>query len=123
MENQHITFTAKDVHYGEAIGGELVQLTFDENPGDDSMCRTARYFMVSHSYEIPGGPTLEWYNGRDYDGGSDIVKYIFTQDIFEVWLENDIHFTIQHHCSNHVFSRIETFLESLYPGKSAEQQT
>ena len=115
MENQHITFTAQDVHYGEAIGGELVQITFDEDPTDDDpWSRSKRYFMISHSDEFPGGPTLEWHNGRDYDGGSDIIAYTFTQNIFEVQLKNGVHFTIHHQCSTRVFQNIRAFLESQY---------
>ncbi len=114
MENQHINFTAKDVDYGEAIGGELVQITFDEEPTDDPMSRTGRYFMLSHSDEFPGEPTLEWYTGLDYDGGSDIIQYTFTQNIFEVQLNNGLRFTIHHQCSKGVFLKIQAFLKSQY---------
>jgi hypothetical protein len=114
MKNQHIEFTAQDVHYGEAIGGELVQITFDENPTDDPMSRTMRYFMISHSDEIPGGPTLEWHDGHDDDGGSNITDYTFTQTLFEVQLDNGLRFTIHHQCSKKVWRNIQTFLTSHY---------
>ncbi len=112
MYNQRINFTAKEVDYGEALDGEIVQISFDEDPTEDPMSRTTCYFMISQNYEFPDNPTLEWHNGIDYDGGSEIIDYTFTKEIFEVNLKNGLSFKIHHHCSKSVFIKIQAFLES-----------
>ena len=112
MHNQRIDFTAKEVDYGEA--GEIVQISFDEDPAEDPVSRTTCYFMISQNYEFPGKPTLEWHNGIDYDAGSEIIDHTFTKGLFEVTLKNGLSFNINHHCTKSVFIKIQAFLESEY---------
>ena len=117
MSHQRIEFTAKEVDYGEA--GDIVQIAFDEDPEDDPMSRTTRYFMISQNDEFPGKPTLEWHTGIDYDAGSEIIDYTFTRDLFEVTLKTGLRFNIRHRCSKSVFMSIQAFLESEYKRRDA----
>ena len=117
MYNQRIHFTAKEVDYREA--GDIIQISFDEDPEEDPMSRTKCYFMISQNYEFPGKPTLEWHNGIDYDSGSEIDDYTFTKGLFEVNLGNGLSFDIRHHCVKSVFMKIQAFLESEYKRRGA----
>ena len=107
-----IEFTAIDVEYSEAIDGEIVQISFDEDPNANPFNRTKRYICISQNYEFPGQPTLEWHDGNDYGGGSEIVNYNLTKDLFELEATQGLKFRIFHGCSNEVLSQIQEFLES-----------
>ena len=114
MHDQHITFTAKELRYEEALGGDIVQISFDEDPTEDPLDRTKRYFLISQNYEFPGKPTVEWHDGIDYDGGSEIVDYVFTKNLFEANLKNGLSIKVHHSCSEDVLMKIQAFLKSEY---------
>ena len=106
-----INFDATIVEYKEAIDGEIVQVTFDEDDTEDPFKRTKRYICISQNYEFPGKPTIEWHDGKDYDGGSEVLNYSLANNIFELVTTNGLHFRIHHNCSNEVFVNINRFLQ------------
>jgi hypothetical protein len=65
----NIKFIASEVEYTEALDGEIVQLSFDEDPDQDPFNRTKYYFMISQNYEFPGKPSMEWHDGKTDNGG------------------------------------------------------
>jgi len=48
----HIKFTAHDVSYTEAIDGEIIQASFEEDGDDDPINPSKFYFDISVSYEF-----------------------------------------------------------------------
>ena len=80
----NIKFIASEVGYTEAIGGEIVQLSFDEDPNQDPFHRTKCYLLVSQNYEFPDKPTVEWHDGKSDDGGAEVSNYKFSKNIFEL---------------------------------------
>lgn len=107
----NIEFKAIEVEYNEAIDGEIIQVSFDEDPNEDPENRTKRYIMISQSYEIPGKPTLEWHDGKDYGGGSGVLNYNLTRDLFELKTKYGLSFRIHHNCSSEILSQIQDFLQ------------
>lgn len=71
---KNINFKACEVEYNEAIDGEIIQITFDEDPEQDPFNRTKCYVMISQNYEFPGTPNVEWHDGESDDGGSEVLS-------------------------------------------------
>ena len=116
-----INFKAIEVDYSEAIGGEIVQVTFDEDldddPDEDPFERTKCYVMISQNYEFPTTPSLEWHDGLEYNGGSEVLNYKLTSDLFELELSNATKFIVKHNCSKEIFNKICKFFQREF-GKS-----
>jgi len=109
--NQHITFVANEVSYLDALDGDIVQLSFDEDPDQDPFHRIKCELSISQNYEFPGKPTVEWHDGEDYDGGVEVRRYRLTQNLFELETIDGPTFTIQHRCPHETYVQIERFLQ------------
>jgi hypothetical protein len=110
-----ITFKANDVTYNEAIGGEIVQVCFDEDSDQDPFERNKCYLLISQNYEFGHDePTLEWHDGKDANGGSRVSSYSLEESILELATNDGVLFSIQHNCKKEVLIRIRAFLESEY---------
>lgn len=108
MKNIH--FKACEVEYNEAIDGEIVQITFDEDPEQDPFNRTKCYVMISQNYEFPGTPNVEWHDGESDDGGSEVLSYRLNSDLFELTTTDGVAFKVQHDCRGKTFTKIQEFL-------------
>ncbi len=70
-----LAFEAKCVDCADAIDGEILQLSFDTVPeGYDEEERRTPNFRISRDFEFPDPATVEWHDGRDYDGGAEILS-------------------------------------------------
>ena len=107
----NINFKASEVEYSEAIDGEIVQVSFDEDPEQDPFDRTKCYVMISHNYEFPGKPTVEWHDGENDDGGAEIQSYILTNNKFELKTNIGVMFKVEHECNKDVLTEIEAFCQ------------
>ena len=105
-----IAFKAGEVLYNEAIGGEIVQVSFDEDPDQNPFNKTKCYLMISQNYEFPGSPTVEWHDGKEYDGGSEVLDYKLTSKVFELITNDGLKFSIQHDCQEKIYVQIRKFL-------------
>ena len=108
---KEISFFATEVEYNEAIGGEIVQVSFDEDPDQDPFDRTKCYVMISQNYEFPVSPSLEWHDGIDDNGGAKVLSYKFTNDFFELIITDAIIFKVKHNCEEKTFTKIQKFLQ------------
>lgn len=78
-----IEFEAKKVEFNEAVGGDYVQVDFDSEVYPDPNEDQSIYLMISAQYEFPPfKPTVEWYDGKEYGGGADIIEYDLTVENF-----------------------------------------
>ena len=105
-----IQFTASNVEYSEAIGGQIVQVSFDEDPDQDPFERKKCYITISQNYEFPNGATIEWHDGEDYDGGAEVQDFELTNSKFELQTSTELMFKVQHNCDREVLKKIEFFL-------------
>ena len=110
-----ITFKANDVTYNEAIDGEIIQVCFDEDPDQDPFKRNKCYLMISQNYEFNHGePAIEWHDGKDFDGGSEVFSYSLKEGIFELTTNDGVMFNIEHGCEKDILIKIQQFLECEY---------
>jgi len=106
-----IQFTALEVEYNEAIDGEIVQISFDEDPDQDPFNRKKCYVSISQNYEFPGKPTIEWHDGESDDGGAEIKDYELTDSIFNLQTNAGVTFNIQYHGNSKVLKMIKSFFK------------
>ena len=106
-----IQFKATDVEYNEAIDGEIVQISFDEDPDQGPFDRNKCYVMISQNYEFPAKPTVEWHDGENDDGGAEIQSYILTKNKFELKTNIGVMFKVEHECNKDVLTEIEAFFK------------
>jgi hypothetical protein len=70
-----LTFEATDVSCDDAIDGEILRASFDTLPAShDEEERRTPYVEIMRNLEFPGAATIEWHDGRDYDGAADIAS-------------------------------------------------
>ena len=111
-----IIFRADDVAYADAIDGEIVQVTFEEEKDNSeySLIEQKKYLLFSISYEFePISPSIEWFDGKDHNGGGEIVEYTFTSNSLKVKLQNNINFDIAFSIENKLFNQIEAFFNNV----------
>ncbi len=107
----NIDFKASEVEYSEAIDGEIVQVSFDEDPGQGAFDRTKCYVIISQNHEFPGTPTVEWHDGETGGGGAEVQSYRLTKDLFELIITDGVKFRVKHDCKEETFVKIRAFLQ------------
>ena len=116
--NMHVSFKAQDVSYTEAIDGEIVQVAFSEDADNGKTEINKPYLMISVNYEFPPiQPSIEWFDGVEFNGGAQIVKYKLDQKSFQAWLDNNTSFEIKFNIDETIFKKIEKLMIDLH-GKS-----
>jgi len=106
-----IEFKAQDVSYIEALGGDIVQVSFAEKDSDDLLINPYKYVHISINYEFPPPtPKVEWCDGSDFNGGARILDYVLTKGSLQLSLKGDIRFDISFETDKATFRSIEQFL-------------
>jgi hypothetical protein len=104
-------FDAKSVSYEEALGGDIVQVHFEENPDDDPLNPTSCSLCLSINYEFPPSRIdCEWCDGNDYDGGAEAIKYSIRNSEFIVWLDNGMRVKVNFSTNTSRLKKIERLL-------------
>ena len=111
----HIKFTANDVSRDEANGGEIVQVSFQEDADDDDPFNPTKYYLnISINYEFPPiVPTIGWFDGKDGDGGANALKYTLSRTSFQLWLDNGYSFDIDFEIDDVLYIRVKKSIEKL----------
>src|SRR4051812_8276090 len=108
-----LAFEATFVDCGEAIGGELLQVTFDTVPANhDENLRQSPCVIISRLFEFPGRETVDWHDGRDYDGGAEVISGSLRRTGFSARLNRgalDIAFALP----DDQFTELVSFLERI----------
>ena len=113
-----IIFTAEKVEFNSALDGDIEEVIFDEEKMD-KIERNKHYLLVQQNYEFPGSPSLEWFDGNDYDGDQSesyrkVKSYNLTPNKLEMALFSDMHFEIKFDCNAKVYSQIEDFFARVF---------
>ncbi len=110
----HIKFTAQDISFTEAIGGDIVQVSFEEDGEDDPIKPSKYYFHISVNYEFPPIiPSIEWFDGKESDGGANILNYKLNRNSLQLWLDNSTSFDINFEIEDTLFNSINKFITNL----------
>jgi len=109
-----IKFTARDVSYAEAIDGEIIQVSFEEDGDNDPIKPSKFYFHISVNYEFPPIiPSVEWFDGNESDGGANILNYKIDRNSLQLWLDNGMSFDIDFEIEEALFNDINKFITNL----------
>lgn len=110
----HLKFTSKITSYNEAIDGEIIQVLFEEYENEDAFNQTALYLLLSMSYEFPPFKhTIEWFDGRECNGGAEILNYKLTRHTFQLWLNNGLSFDVSFKTNETTYKNIDEFLKRI----------
>jgi hypothetical protein len=114
-----IKFKADIVSYDEAIGGDIVQVSFDEKESDDLIENPYKYILISINYEFPPyEPTIEWCDGSEFDGGLQIKSYHLTENSFKLVLEENVSFDISFKTDQKTLKKIKAFFSSIFENQN-----
>ena len=109
-----LAFEAKFVDCVDAIGGEILQLTFDTVPSShDEDERCTPYVLISRNFEFPGSATVEWHDGKGYDGGAKVRSLIMQRDRLFIKLDRDLELEVAFRVPDKKFATLKSFLSRM----------
>ena len=109
-----LTFEAKFVDCADAIGGEILQVSFDtvaSNHAEDERCTP--YVLISRNFEFADSATIEWHDGKDYDGGAEITSVSLKRDRVSIRLDRELGFEVAFHLQDRKFAQLRTSLKRM----------
>src|SRR5437764_859639 len=110
-----LAFKASSVECTSAIGGEILQVTFDTAPTvQEEDQRTMPYVLISRNFEFPGSPTIEWHDGDDYDGGAEIVTTALRKDGVLITLDRELEIDVTFSLPDRKFAKLKSFLKRMH---------
>lgn len=111
IQKMNISFIAKEVEYTEALDGDIIQISFDEDPSGDPFNKTTSCIVIQQNYEFPNGLSFQWNDGNNNEGASDIFSYVITNEVLELKTTDGLYFKIKHNCKKETLKQIVEFLE------------
>jgi len=113
-ENMTLAFNAKSVSCSSAIGGEILQVCFDTIPASkDEDERDKPYVLISRNFEFPDSATVEWHDGRDYDGGAEIVLARLTRERVLIKLDRQLEIDVSFSIGDRRFAQLTSYLRRM----------
>ena len=115
----HIVFNAQEVDYSEALGGDIIQVSFQEYPDPEidyskrnwKLPPPVKSVVFSANYEFPPYTTVvNWCDGEEDDGGESIKEIEITETYLRLVLENNVSFDISFKTDDITFIKIKRFL-------------
>lgn len=109
-----LAFHATFLDCTEAIGGDLLQVSFDTVEFDaDEDARQTPYVLISRLFEFPGRATIEWHDGSDHDGGAEIVEAMLRRTGVSIRLNRPLEIEVGFHVSDREHEELRSFLASM----------
>jgi hypothetical protein len=117
--SMHLKFHAEEVCYSEALGGDIIQVSFQEKPDPEIdygkknhlLPPPIKYIGFSACYEFPPFTTsVDWCDGENDDGGELIKKIELTETSLKLVLENNYSFEVNFKTDDITFQNIKSFL-------------
>ena len=100
----NLLFHTKEVTYSEALGGDIVQVSFQEEPDPDPdidygkkgapLPPAIKYVLISANYEFSGIKHVEWCDGEEFDGGQSIRQVEITKTLLKLVAVNGFNFEV-----------------------------
>jgi hypothetical protein len=85
-------------------------VSFDTVPSshaEDDRCTP--YVLISRNFEFPDSATVEWHDGKDYDGGAEITSVSLKRDQVSIKLDRDLDIEVGFHLPDRNFARLDPF--------------
>lgn len=109
-----LAFDATRIDCTDALGGEILQVSFDTAPEDqDENQRSTPYILISRNFEFPGSATIEWYDGHYYDGGAEIVTVTLRRTRIAIRVDRELDFEVTFHLPDKKFTKLTSFLRKI----------
>ncbi len=106
-----LTFEANYVSCADALGGEILQVTFDTRPASqDEDGRNTPYILLSRNFEFPDSTAIEWHDGSDYDGGAEIVAVTLDRTRIAISLDSGFDIDVAFHLTDKKLTQLTSFL-------------
>ena len=110
-QTMKLKFSAKSVGYQEALGGNIIQIVFNEDPDDDPLNPRSKNMCASINYDFPPCELLfDWADGPKLNGGLKAQNYTISDTVFLVLLEGDMSFEIAHSADSETIQKISALL-------------
>jgi hypothetical protein len=115
-----LAFESPFVSCADAIEGQIVQVTFDTVPSDFAEEeRKTPYVLLSRDFEFPDRATVEWHDGRDYDGGAEVAGMTLQRNLVVFKLDRDLEIKVNFQLSQPKFARLTSFLRRMIDDRIA----
>lgn len=109
-----LAFKASCVSCSSVIGGEILQVSFDTMPeSKDEDGRDTPYVLISRNFEFPESATIEWHDGKDYDGGAKIVQVTLTRERVSIKLDRDLEIEVGFAIGERRFAELSSYLRRI----------
>jgi hypothetical protein len=109
-----LAFQSPFVSCNDVIGGEILQVIFDTQPSSSTEDgRKTPYVLISRNFEFGDSSTVEWHDGRDYDGGAEIVTMTLGRDRMSMKLDRDLEIEVSFQLSASKFATLTFFLKRM----------
>jgi len=113
-----LTFEATDVSCDDAIDGEILQVRFDTvAAGQDEEERRTPCVLIMRNFEFPGAATIEWHDGKEYDGGADIVSVTLKRTRVSIRLHRAMDIIVTFRIAEKQFVQLTTYLTRMIGGR------
>jgi len=110
----NLTFEAKFVNCADAIGGEILQVTFDTIPeSQDEEDRNTPYVCISCNFEFSDSATVEWHDGNDYDGGAEIIAVTLSRTSISIKHNSGLDIDVTFRLPDKEFAQLTSFLRRM----------
>ena len=115
-----LAFESAFVSCTDAIEGQIVQVSFDTVPSDFAEEeRNTPYVLISRNFEFPDSATVEWHDGRGYDGGAEVTAMTLRRDLMVLKLDRNMEIKVNFHLSQPAFARLTSFLQRMIDDRIA----
>ena len=109
-----LAFHAKVVSCADATGGEILQVSFDTMPTrQDESERSTPYVLISRNFEFPDPASIEWYDGRDYDGAAEVISMTLRRNRVSIALDRELDVDVTFRLGDKQFAKLTSFLRRM----------
>jgi hypothetical protein len=109
-----LDFEAAFVECASAMGGEILQVSFDTVPStQEEDRRTTPYVLISRNFEFPDSPTVEWHDGVDDDGGAEILAATLSRNRLSMTVAPDSEIEVSFSLPDKRFMKLRSFLRRI----------
>lgn len=111
-----LTFEATVVSCDDAIDGEILLVKFDTLPeNQDEEERRTPYVLLMQNFEFSGAATIEWHDGRGYDGGADILAVSLKRTRISIRLRRAMDIDMTFRIADREFAKLASYLRRMMP--------
>jgi hypothetical protein len=111
-KRMNFCFHASYVECTNALDWEIQQVRFD-TVNDSKHRRESPYLLVSQNFEFPGPAAIEWYDGKNYDGGGKILSAILEHKMISFFLDQSREIKITLSIDGRRLQELEKYLKNI----------